>query len=254
MAIVATTTRRTAADSATTGQHGATAQPTETSATATTQGQPHADITREEHRRLGTPPPADFSPGVAAPDGNAPDGCEHDVVREATENPADDVGGAGEPRYRYYPTPGLVAPPSTDGGRPACAGRHDLDWDEGTDAAACRAVCRGCPVRAQCLAQAMENREPCGIWGGLTVQERIDLARRQDRPGPATLPPHGDNRRYCRHHCRCQSCLDAHAAYERQQREKRRQGTRQGRSSSSQQARPRAGRTGRSDGDGQRHA
>jgi len=37
-------------------------------------------------------------------------------------------------------------------------------------AAACR-VCRGCPVREQCLEFALENNEQ-GVWGATTPQER----------------------------------------------------------------------------------
>ena len=29
-----------------------------------------------------------------------------------------------------------------------------------------KAHCRGCPLRAACLAGAIERREPCGVWGG----------------------------------------------------------------------------------------
>lgn len=32
--------------------------------------------------------------------------------------------------------------------------------------------CRPCPVRAQCLAGALDRREPYGVWGGLSVEER----------------------------------------------------------------------------------
>jgi WhiB family transcriptional regulator, redox-sensing transcriptional regulator len=38
-------------------------------------------------------------------------------------------------------------------------------------------VCRACEVRAQCLDYALENREPWGIWGGLSNQERRQLLR-----------------------------------------------------------------------------
>jgi WhiB family redox-sensing transcriptional regulator len=33
-------------------------------------------------------------------------------------------------------------------------------------------VCRGCPVRDQCLAYAMDHPVDHGIWGGLTERER----------------------------------------------------------------------------------
>ena len=51
--------------------------------------------------------------------------------------------------------------------------------------AAAKAVCRGCPVRQRCLAEALE-RIPYGIAGGLTAEsaERGPAPRRCARPGP----------------------------------------------------------------------
>lgn len=44
----------------------------------------------------------------------------------------------------------------------------------GRDAAA-KAVCMACPVLAQCRRHALEVREPYGVWGGLTEEEREPL-------------------------------------------------------------------------------
>jgi hypothetical protein len=156
------------------------------------------------------------SAGVAAHGQHSSQTNRHD---SATDNA--DASGS----QRSYPTPGTVCPPRLDRGglRPACAGRFDLEWDDPADARECKALCRQCPVRSECLQQALDNQEPWGIWGGLTVEERVDLARRQSRPTPSTLPAHGTNQRYCRHGCPCRACKDAHATYERAQREKRRQ-------------------------------
>lgn len=38
-------------------------------------------------------------------------------------------------------------------------------------------ICRRCPVRAQCLDDALENNERFGIWGGMTVPERERLQK-----------------------------------------------------------------------------
>jgi WhiB family transcriptional regulator, redox-sensing transcriptional regulator len=35
-----------------------------------------------------------------------------------------------------------------------------------------KAICSSCPVRAMCLASALKTREPYGVWGGLSVEER----------------------------------------------------------------------------------
>lgn len=42
-------------------------------------------------------------------------------------------------------------------------------------------ICRHCPVQRECLADALDHREPFGVWGGLTERERRALLRA--RPG-----------------------------------------------------------------------
>ena len=49
-----------------------------------------------------------------------------------------------------------------------------------------------CPVRAECAAHALAVREPYGVWGGLTEDEREELmGRARNRlitTAPATTP------------------------------------------------------------------
>ena len=40
-------------------------------------------------------------------------------------------------------------------------------------------ICRGCPVRTQCLAEALDGRIEFGVWGGMTERERRALLRRR---------------------------------------------------------------------------
>lgn len=42
-----------------------------------------------------------------------------------------------------------------------------------------KAVCATCPVIANCLRWALAAREPYGVWGGLSVDERERLLARQ---------------------------------------------------------------------------
>ena len=42
-----------------------------------------------------------------------------------------------------------------------------------------KAVCRNCPVRTQCLEWAMDTHQDCGVWGGLSEDERKALAKRR---------------------------------------------------------------------------
>lgn len=53
---------------------------------------------------------------------------------------------------------------------------------------AAKRVCDRCPVRAECLAHSLRVREPYGVWGGLTEDERAGLLRsaRRDRARQAT--------------------------------------------------------------------
>jgi WhiB family redox-sensing transcriptional regulator len=53
-----------------------------------------------------------------------------------------------------------------DGERGASRGRRE---------ASAKSVCRVCPVRAECAAQALASREPYGVWGGFTEAERLRL-------------------------------------------------------------------------------
>lgn len=44
-----------------------------------------------------------------------------------------------------------------------------------------KAVCAGCPVRVQCGEWALERREPYGVWGGMTEDERRKILHRAAR-------------------------------------------------------------------------
>jgi len=43
-----------------------------------------------------------------------------------------------------------------------------------------KTICAMCDVTNECLAYALTNREPFGIWGGLTPRQRQKLARRRE--------------------------------------------------------------------------
>ena len=43
-----------------------------------------------------------------------------------------------------------------------------------------KAVCMTCPVRTECLADALDNRVEFGVWGGMTERERRSLLRRRN--------------------------------------------------------------------------
>ncbi len=61
--------------------------------------------------------------------------------------------------------------------RAKCRDMADALFPEGKDQKRVRAVCRTCPVRMECLAEALDNRIEWGVWGGMTERERRRLLR-----------------------------------------------------------------------------
>ena len=57
--------------------------------------------------------------------------------------------------------------------RAACVGMTDLDWD-GDLRFSLFAICMSCPVKAECLVEALdhEERSDAGVWGGTGPEER----------------------------------------------------------------------------------
>lgn len=42
-----------------------------------------------------------------------------------------------------------------------------------------KTICQACPVRTECLADALDNSVEFGVWGGMTERERRALLRRR---------------------------------------------------------------------------
>lgn len=57
----------------------------------------------------------------------------------------------------------------------ACWGMDPELWFPLGDGAPAKAVCAGCPVRAECLAFALEHGLDDGIFGGLDAADRRAL-------------------------------------------------------------------------------
>lgn len=60
-----------------------------------------------------------------------------------------------------------------------CRGKQDELFPDGADQKRVRALCSGCPVRTECLAEALDNRIEWGVWGGMTERERRQLLRQR---------------------------------------------------------------------------
>ena len=52
-----------------------------------------------------------------------------------------------------------------------------------------KAYCQQCPLRAVCLAGAIERAEPCGVWGGEIFHKGAILARKRPRGRPPRIRP-----------------------------------------------------------------
>lgn len=57
-------------------------------------------------------------------------------------------------------------------------GDPDALFVQGAEQNVAKRICRGCPVRYECLADALDNRIEFGVWGGMTERERRALLRR----------------------------------------------------------------------------
>lgn len=45
-------------------------------------------------------------------------------------------------------------------------------------------LCQSCPVRAECLAGALDRREPWGVWGGQLLVAGVVVPRKRPRGRP----------------------------------------------------------------------
>ncbi|HEY5334525.1 MAG TPA: WhiB family transcriptional regulator [Mycobacteriales bacterium] len=77
----------------------------------------------------------------------------------------------------------LYAPNGLDAAWTARAACRDGNPDElfvrGAEQHRAKMLCLACPVRTECLADALDNRVEFGVWGGMTERERRALLRRR---------------------------------------------------------------------------
>ncbi len=72
----------------------------------------------------------------------------------------------------------------------ACGTKPDLFFAESPlDVARAKELCAGCPVRAACLAGALDRGEPWGVWGGelLLRGAIVPTKRARGRPRKSEL-------------------------------------------------------------------
>lgn len=62
-----------------------------------------------------------------------------------------------------------------------CKALPDQLFVKGAEQNKVKQMCGTCPVRTECLAEALDNRIEWGVWGGMTERERRALLRRRPR-------------------------------------------------------------------------
>ncbi|MDO5067623.1 MAG: WhiB family transcriptional regulator [Propionibacteriaceae bacterium] len=77
------------------------------------------------------------------------------------------AAGGPKPGWAHYATCAPMTGPD----------RERFFPTRGEDPREAAKVCEMCPVRAQCLAEALVRDERWGVWGGMTTRQRDHLAR-----------------------------------------------------------------------------
>lgn len=78
--------------------------------------------------------------------------------------------------------------------RPACNDEH-TQWtalffsEDLHDIARAKHLCGSCPLKARCLAGAVERREPAGVWGGELFANGHVLTQKRRRGRPPKNRP-----------------------------------------------------------------
>jgi len=74
----------------------------------------------------------------------------------------------------------------------ACSANPDLFFAElPGDVIRAKALCRDCPARAACLADALDRGEPWGVWGGELFLNGVVVRDKRARPPELCLPVFG---------------------------------------------------------------
>ncbi|OBJ51128.1 WhiB family transcriptional regulator [Mycobacterium sp. 1423905.2] len=79
----------------------------------------------------------------------------------------------------------LTVPRQTLPALPCHRGDPDLWFAEApADLERAKTLCIGCPIRRDCLAEAVERAEPWGVWGGEIFERGAIVGRKRPRGRP----------------------------------------------------------------------
>jgi WhiB family redox-sensing transcriptional regulator len=88
------------------------------------------------------------------------------------------------------PVQGGYALPVPSGQDLPCTEDPELFFAEApADVEAAKALCQGCRARGECLAGALERREPWGVWGGELILRGTIVPRKRPRGRPRKNDP-----------------------------------------------------------------
>ncbi|KAA1424941.1 WhiB family transcriptional regulator [Mumia zhuanghuii] len=72
--------------------------------------------------------------------------------------------------------------------------------EQSADVERAKAMCLECPIRAVCLAAALDRQEPWGVWGGEVFVKGVPVASKRGRGRPRvrrTTPAEAASREEC---------------------------------------------------------
>jgi hypothetical protein len=108
-----------------------------------------------------------------------------------------------------------------DWSRALCVGATDLFFSEvPANIKKAKEICEDCPIKRDCLIEALENKEAWGVWAGLEYDElRVVAVSLGYEPPSRKVVEHGTERGWAWHrrqkkkdatHEFCQPCIDAY--------------------------------------------
>jgi WhiB family transcriptional regulator, redox-sensing transcriptional regulator len=98
----------------------------------------------------------------------------------------DTTGGEEQPRVGTAIGTLLDAAPQAGLDLPCRSDDADLWFAESpAELERAKALCAGCPIRAACLAGALDREEPWGVWGGEIFQRGVVVPRKRPRGRPS---------------------------------------------------------------------
>lgn len=139
-------------------------------------------------RPTHAPPPTDTEPPVTVPERSGP-------RRSSTPTTTDTTGCHEHPQERNEVTTlqltallDAFMDPTTQASVPDVPCQvHDAElWfaESPADVEFAKTLCQDCPVKADCLAGALDRAEPWGVWGGELFLSGVVIPRKRPRGRP----------------------------------------------------------------------